>query len=117
MQERKRAKQAQMCFHYIKDTCTFGDECRYSHDLSDYVKAKPADLPGECPFSSLEKCPFSLTCRWATKHKNPDEHTKKWLLSKLPGSCGAHHSNTLVYIRDSVMSPLQCFPQSPNFSK
>lgn len=89
VQESKAKAKEQLCFHHLRGTCTFGDECKFKHDLTDYVRRKPQDLPGECPFSCVGTCPYSLTCRWATKHKNPDELTKKWLMNQDVAKDGA----------------------------
>jgi tRNA-dihydrouridine synthase 3 len=38
--------------------CTFGDSCKFNHDIPAYLALKPADLPGRCPFDSAERCPY-----------------------------------------------------------
>jgi hypothetical protein len=57
---------------FLKGTCRFGEECRFSHDKESFVAEKPADLPGSCPFASLATgCPFGMTCRYYLTHDNP----------------------------------------------
>lgn len=52
-------------------SCRYGEKCRFSHDLEAYGSQKPADLEGECPFTSSEKpCPYGLACRFAGTHKD-----------------------------------------------
>lgn len=52
-------------------SCRYGEKCRFSHDLEAYRSQKPADLEGECPFTSSEKpCPYGLACRFAGTHKD-----------------------------------------------
>jgi hypothetical protein len=45
------------------------------------VSSRPPDLPGLCPFDTLQECPYGIRCRWASKHRNPDALTKEYLLS------------------------------------
>ena len=46
------------------------------------MEKKQLDIPGPCPFSSSELfCPYSIACRWASSHSNPDEYTKQFLLT------------------------------------
>ena len=57
---------------FLKGTCRFGEECRFSHDTATFLAEKPADLPGSCPFASVPTgCPFGLTCRYYGAHDNP----------------------------------------------
>ncbi|ODQ64962.1 tRNA-dihydrouridine synthase 3 [Nadsonia fulvescens var. elongata DSM 6958] len=50
-------------------TCPYGAGCKYEHDLSVYVAAKPVDLDGVCPvFSVIGWCPSGLKCRWLGSH-------------------------------------------------
>lgn len=50
------------------NACTYGSQCRFSHDLTSFLEKKAADLEGPCPFASDEPCPFGVACRYATKH-------------------------------------------------
>lgn len=51
--------------------CPFGDSCKFEHDRSKYVAAKPEDLPGECPvFEAMGFCPVGIKCRWLHSHYN-----------------------------------------------
>ncbi|KAK9793735.1 hypothetical protein WJX73_005882 [Symbiochloris irregularis] len=64
-QKRDRKGQAanRLCHSFMKDgTCAFGDGCRFSHDVDRVIEIKPRALPGRCPYSSLETCPFGPTC-------------------------------------------------------
>ncbi|XP_078166957.1 FMN-linked oxidoreductases superfamily protein isoform X2 [Carex rostrata] len=52
------------------DSCPFGSNCRFNHDLEAYLAQKPADLEGTCPFDSEEKiCRYGITCRFFGTHK------------------------------------------------
>ena len=51
--------------------CPYGENCKFEHDRSKYVAAKPEDLPGECPvFEAMGYCPVGIKCRWLHSHYN-----------------------------------------------
>lgn len=51
--------------------CPYGESCKFEHDRSKYVAAKPEDLPGECPvFEAMGYCPVGIKCRWLHSHYN-----------------------------------------------
>eukprot|EP00262_Sarcandra_glabra_P004678 TRINITY_DN15874_c0_g1_i2.p1 TRINITY_DN15874_c0_g1~~TRINITY_DN15874_c0_g1_i2.p1 ORF type:complete len:706 (+),score=123.64 TRINITY_DN15874_c0_g1_i2:60-2177(+) len=53
------------------DSCQYLNKCRFSHDLEAFQAQKPADLPGNCPFLSVEEpCPYGLACRFFGTHKD-----------------------------------------------
>ena len=60
LQDRKqaRASSTELCFPFALGRCRFGDDCRFSHDIAAYLAARPADLPGRCPFSAMGACPY-----------------------------------------------------------
>ncbi|KAI8610217.1 hypothetical protein BC830DRAFT_1146852 [Chytriomyces sp. MP71] len=59
--------------------CSYGPECRFSHDADAYLASKGPDLDGVCRnFAELGKCKFGIRCRWAMSHSSFDEATKKW---------------------------------------
>ncbi|KAK7351897.1 hypothetical protein VNO77_11657 [Canavalia gladiata] len=52
-------------------SCPYRDKCRFSHDLEGFKAQKQADLEGECPFfKSGGSCPYGLTCRFSSTHKD-----------------------------------------------
>ncbi|CCE83264.1 Piso0_003836 [Millerozyma farinosa CBS 7064] len=57
--------------------CKFGSKgCRFTHDIDEYLKAKPDDIEGTCPvFAAIGYCPVGLKCRWL--HSHFDVETKK----------------------------------------
>ncbi|KAL6885610.1 hypothetical protein ACP4OV_010389 [Aristida adscensionis] len=72
------------------DSCKYGASCRFSHDIDAYLAQKPADLEGTCPFTASEHlCPYGLTCRFLSTHKDKDGLAPE----KLPE--GNHEINTL----------------------
>ncbi|NXU38549.1 DUS3L synthase, partial [Drymodes brunneopygia] len=49
--------------------CRFGPRCRFLHDVSEYLAAKPADLGRRCPlFDTFGRCPYGVTCRFGRAH-------------------------------------------------
>ncbi|XP_056368627.1 tRNA-dihydrouridine(47) synthase [NAD(P)(+)]-like [Oenanthe melanoleuca] len=49
--------------------CRFGPRCRFLHDVSEYLAAKPADLGQRCVlFDTFGRCPYGLTCRFGQSH-------------------------------------------------
>ena len=76
VQDKAADKGTQLCFHYIRGTCTQGEKCTFTHDIDAYIAQRPPDLPGQCPFSGLQQCPQGLRCRWATTHAHPDDMTR-----------------------------------------
>ena len=55
------------------NTCSFGDKCRYTHDVSTYMASKPPDLGEKCiVFETFGQCPYSLACRFGSCHLTSD---------------------------------------------
>uniref|UniRef100_K3WU99 tRNA-dihydrouridine(47) synthase [NAD(P)(+)] n=1 Tax=Globisporangium ultimum (strain ATCC 200006 / CBS 805.95 / DAOM BR144) TaxID=431595 RepID=K3WU99_GLOUD len=51
------------------ESCPFGDSCKFSHDMSDYMKRKEKDLGDKCPvFDAVGFCRYGLACRFANAH-------------------------------------------------
>ncbi|KAL2294893.1 hypothetical protein Nmel_018034, partial [Mimus melanotis] len=49
--------------------CHFGPRCRFLHDVSEYLAAKPADLGQRCVlFDTFGRCPYGVTCRFGQCH-------------------------------------------------
>lgn len=67
------AVQLKMCSAIVEGReCSFGDGCRYSHDLKACMEARPADLGEECPIYTLRgHCRFGVNCRFGSVHLDP----------------------------------------------
>uniref|UniRef100_A0A2P2L4K8 tRNA-dihydrouridine(47) synthase [NAD(P)(+)] n=1 Tax=Rhizophora mucronata TaxID=61149 RepID=A0A2P2L4K8_RHIMU len=75
--ERRQKSALHLCPEIAKtcdvSSCTYGDRCRFSHDVEAFKAQKPADLEGECPFASGgQLCPYGLACRFYGMHKDND---------------------------------------------
>ncbi|KAI7906566.1 uncharacterized protein BX663DRAFT_496948 [Cokeromyces recurvatus] len=58
------------------EECTFGEKCKYSHDLEAYLKSKPADLGDRCvQFDLFGRCPYGYKCRFLNAHLNKEDNT------------------------------------------
>lgn len=78
-QNKKRAKfykqkpdpKSRICPTLLREegSCLYGDACKFSHDVSDYMSRKKPDISDVCyNFSTHGKCPFSYCCRYAGAH-------------------------------------------------
>ena len=53
--------------------CRFGDKCRYSHNVKEFMEKKPKDLGDKCHiFETYGKCMYGVACRFATQHLTPE---------------------------------------------
>ena len=59
-----------MCPTIVREeTCNFGDRCKFSHDRAKFMATKLPDISEHCyVFDTYGKCPFGLTCRFASSH-------------------------------------------------
>ncbi|GIL80688.1 hypothetical protein Vretimale_9270 [Volvox reticuliferus] len=72
--EVRAGRPAELCTNHLLGRCTWGERCKYSHDLAGYLRTKPADLPGSCPWTVVQaKCPYGIMCRYARSHGVDDE--------------------------------------------
>lgn len=56
--------------------CPFGDNCRFYHDVAEYLATKPADIGESCYlYGTFGKCTYGLSCRFAKAHTTPDFKT------------------------------------------
>jgi hypothetical protein len=64
-----------VCFLFVAGRCrATADQCRFRHDLSEFLAGRPPDLPGNCPFTNAsEPCRHGVSCRWALTHTNMND--------------------------------------------
>ena len=49
--------------------CEYGDACKFSHNVTNYMTKKPSDIGPVCyNFKQLGRCPYGFTCRYAQSH-------------------------------------------------
>ncbi len=46
------------CINHFLGLCTYGDKCRFSHDVKAYLATRLPDLLGTCPFVNTGSCPY-----------------------------------------------------------
>lgn len=57
----------------LGSNCPFGDKCKFSHNVADYMAKKLPDLGPKCyHFEAFGHCPFGLNCRFGSSHISPD---------------------------------------------
>jgi hypothetical protein len=53
--------------------CSFGERCKFSHDVAGYIDSKPSDLGETCYLFDINGyCQYSYACRYASKHLTDD---------------------------------------------
>lgn len=73
------------------------ENCKYSHNIEEYLAAKSDDIEGTCPvYEALGYCPSGLKCRWLHSHYNKE--TKKLIkdLEKLEREKPKNHEVNII---------------------
>lgn len=53
--------------------CSFGDKCKFNHDVKKFLEGKLPDLGSVCYlYETYGKCPSGITCRYAKSHLTED---------------------------------------------
>lgn len=53
--------------------CSFGEKCKFSHDINGFMESKPKDIDSHCfLFETYGKCQYGLACRYGSKHISGD---------------------------------------------
>ncbi|KAL1930976.1 hypothetical protein VTP01DRAFT_10113 [Rhizomucor pusillus] len=74
------------------EPCTFGEMCRFSHDVEAYLATKPPDLGDKCiQFELFGKCPYGYKCRYLGAHL--DENKKLVVNEELVKSAPTYTRN------------------------
>lgn len=82
------------------DLCTFGDNCRFVHDIPTYLEHKRPEITGSvfktCPvFETLGYCPMGFKCRFLSSHMDKETHK---LLGEYPSdlASASHEINHIT---------------------
>lgn len=74
LQQGKQLQARSLCHNFFAGNCKYGDLCKFTHDLTAFLEQAPPALPGLCPFTSLESCPYgelvSITYGLINDHKH-----------------------------------------------
>lgn len=73
----KRAPlEERLCLSILQDTvCAFGDKCKFSHDVVQYLANKQKDLGDRCHlFDTLGKCIYGVACCFGQSHLTADHN-------------------------------------------
>ncbi|KYQ92511.1 CCCH-type zinc finger-containing protein [Tieghemostelium lacteum] len=65
-----KGEQDKMCISInLGKPCTYGDKCKYSHDVSKFLEKKSEIIPGKCVHFEREgKCKFGISCLVGQDH-------------------------------------------------
>ena len=56
-------------FLQVKGTCLFGENCKYMHNVEEYMKLKREDLGPECySYRKHGRCQYGFACRFGADH-------------------------------------------------
>ncbi|CAM9552936.1 unnamed protein product, partial [Ectocarpus sp. 8 AP-2014] len=91
-----RPAQADTLCQHLSDgrPCTYGERCRFAHDVKAYLEKKPPDIAETCPiWDARGSCPSGLKCRFGGAHT--DLETLKPVARE-----GALASSSFNYIND-----------------
>ena len=91
-QEAREKREASVCSRFVRGICPFGDSCKFSHDVEAYLASKPADLPGQCPYTASPECPYGKSSlEHCTSAQNPIPKYHEHVCFSVE-SCASFHS-------------------------
>lgn len=86
------------------DPCPYGDQCKYGHDLDNYLANNSNNSTSECyNFNQKGYCQFGVLCCYASSHVNPDDkrsnivNEEKWSKSKCNPTLLNHISREITF--------------------
>lgn len=68
--ERDKHKEERLCPTLASNKpCSYGETCRYNHDIQGYLNSKEKDIDQFCPnYYNYGYCPYGLMCRFGDCH-------------------------------------------------
>lgn len=102
--------QEHLCSNLIEDTenglCQY-DNCKFLHDIKEYLGKKPEDIGKTCYVYSLKgRCPRGLTCRYGRSHildgKNIIDQTKYDSWIKNDSACKTLSKENMLKLRKKL---------------
>ncbi|KAI9301859.1 hypothetical protein BJ944DRAFT_251977 [Cunninghamella echinulata] len=99
------------------DKCSFGEGCRFSHDLEAYLKIKPEDLGDRCvQFEVFGQCQRGYKCRFLKAHL--DENNKLIINKELVEKNPVYTTNGISAESQKLLAKRNYqFPKSTEFMK
>ncbi|KAM8967237.1 tRNA-dihydrouridine(47) synthase [NAD(P)(+)]-like isoform 2-T2 [Pelodytes ibericus] len=93
-----------------EDKCTFGEKCRFSHDVGRYMAGKPEDIGPTCYlFETFGKCIYGATCRFGKSHL--DDSFKNLINGDLVKRCEGN-----ILVKNNLNKELQLQLRKKKFS-
>ena len=85
--EKAERDAADLCRHVATGArCPHGDSCTRVHDANAWMRRKPADLPGRCPFArGGSPCPYGLRCRRPRRTEKKKKAATRAETGRTPG--------------------------------
>jgi tRNA-dihydrouridine synthase 3 len=72
---KKQINEFRLCASVAKGVnCSYGDTCRFSHDVSLWLANRPKDISSTCYlFEKYGVCKFGISCRFSENHIKLDD--------------------------------------------
>ena len=98
--------------------CSFGNKCRYIHDIAKYLDEKPVDIGEHCYiFETYGFCPSGLACRFGRSHIS-SEHVNTQRDESQPSSQLNSVYNVIPrYLQEQLRKRRLKFPRSNAYMK
>jgi tRNA-dihydrouridine synthase 3 len=106
-----------LCLFLVKgEPCPHKENCKFSHDVQEYLRTKPSDLdtiPGGCPsFRVHGICRYGICCRLAGTHTSKDgENLTSDTVTEVETTKNVLDRDTLTLLRKNQY-PFHC-PRNP----
>ncbi|KTW27488.1 tRNA dihydrouridine synthase DUS3 [Pneumocystis jirovecii RU7] len=112
----------QLCPYISADKqCQYGEDCKFSHSIEDYLSRKPDDIGKVCSvFDAKGWCASGWRCRWLNGHVlKPSLDTKTWRLIVDDNKAEIHKGDVLNKVsadfRKQLSRKLYLTPKSSSY--